>query len=410
MIKTANQQFLDAMVRHQTYLLRYSGFVRNRVNGILDASEGDLVDKIIAKLANAPGGLTTPVEVRRMQTLVNQIGEIRGRAWADASAGFSDEMTKLSLAESVSVAGIVQVALPVVIEVVKPSARLLRSIALSKPFQGRILSEWASSMEAEDLRRIHNAIQMGMTAGEDMNTIAKRVVGSEQLGFTDGVTNMTRAQVQAVTRTAVQHVANHSRQAWFLENNDVVTQEYFVATLDAQTTPQCRALDGQVFELGRGPVPPLHYQCRSLRVAHLDGVLAGDRPAKPFTEKQLLREYTDEHAGIAEALDGKIPKTRADLPHGTRGQFDKWSRGRVRELVGPIPAKTTYQEWLGGQSKAFQEDTLGITKAKLFRDGELKLNKFVNRNGDELSLAQLAKTEAAAFRAAGLDPADFLGE
>jgi hypothetical protein len=52
----------------------------------------------------------------------------------------------------------------------------------------------------------------------------------------------------------------------------------------------------------------------------------------------------------------------------------------------------------------FQNDTLGITKAKLFREGGLNLDKFVNRNGDELTLAQLAEREAAAFRAAGLDP------
>lgn len=395
--KTANEQFLDAMIRHQTYLLRYSGYVRNLINGILDKTEADLAEKILGRLANAPGGLNTPVEWRRLQTLVDQIATIRGRAWDKVDEVFEDQMTQLALAESVSLAGIVQLTLPVQIDVVQPSARLLRSIALARPFQGKLLREWVDGMEDEDIRRIHGAIQTGMTAGESMQQITSRVIGNRSL---EGITQMTRQQVQAVVRTAVMHVSNHSRNAWFAENNDVVTQEYFVATLDSRTTPICRANDGKVFELGKGPLPPLHYQCRSLRIAHLDGVLAGDRPAKPFVERELVQEYADQN-GM------KGVRNRDDLPHGTKGDFDKWSRGRIRELVGPIPASTNYQQWLKQQSKAFQDDTMGVTKARLFRDGDLPLDRFVNRNGDELTLSELASTEKEAFRAAGLNPDDF---
>lgn len=399
-VKTANEELLDAMVRHQTYLLRYSGYVRNRINSILEKTEQDLVDKILGRLANAPGGLARPVEVRRMTALQDQLANIRQGAWDKATDEFKDQMTKLSLAESVSIAGIVTVTLPVMINVVQPSARLLRSIALSRPFQGRVLGDWAKDMAADDIRRIHNAIQVGMTAGEDMNTIARRVVGTQNLAFTDGVTNMTRAQVQSITRTAVMHVSNHSRQAWMLENTDVITSERFVATLDARTTPECQANDGKEYEVGTGPIPPLHFGCRSLRVPAIDGTLAGNRPAKPYTEKQLAREYAAEND-----LEGV--SSRDDLPHGTKGDFDDWSRGRIREIVGPVPGDTTYQTWLGGQSKAFQDDLLGVTKGKLFRDGGLKLDRFVNRQGDELTLHELAGREAAAFRAAGLNPDNY---
>jgi hypothetical protein len=206
--------------------------------------------------------------------------------------------------------------------------------------------------------------------------------------------------VQAVTRTAVMHVANASRSAWFEENSDIIEAERFVATLDSRTTPICRAEDGNQYELGKGPVPPLHFQCRSLRIAAIDGVLAGDRPAKPYVEKELAQEYAKENG-----YDGV--KKRDDLPHGTKGDFDKWKRKRIRELVGPVPASTTYQEWMKNQSATFQDDTLGVTKAKLFREG-LPLDKFVNRAGDELTLKQLAETEANAFRAAGLDPSSYI--
>lgn len=400
MAKTVNEELQDAMLRHQTYVLRYSGSVRNKINALLDATEQDIADKIRARLLNAPGGLTGPYEIRRMQALQDQISTIRGTAWEKSSTELQTEMTHLALAESVTLGNTITLLLPVVINVVQPTARLLRSIALARPFHGRILMDWAKDMEADDLRRIHTAIQVGMTEGQTTEQIVRRVIGSAALNYEDGATQLTRNNVSSIVRTATNHIANHSREAWFQENSDVITSERFVATLDSRTTPICRAYDGQQFDVGTGPVPPLHFNCRSLRIAVIDGTLAGDRPAKPYTENQLATEYADEN-------DIEDVETRDDLPHGTKGDFDQWSRGRIRELVGPVPADTTYQEWLTGQSNHFQDDLLGVTKAKLFRDGGLKLTSFVNRQGDELTLHELAGKEAAAFRAAGLNPDDF---
>lgn len=400
MAKTVNEELQDAMLRHQTYVLRYSGSVRNKINALLDATEQDIADKIRARLANAPGGLTGPYEVRRMKALQDQIYTIRANAWEKSGEELKTEMVNLALAESVALGNTITLLLPVIINVVQPSARMLRSIALSRPFHGRVLMDWAKDMQADDLRRIHNAIQVGMTEGQPTEAIVRRVIGTEALSYADGVTQMTRANVSSIVRTATNHIANHSREAWFQENSDVITDERFVATLDSRTTPICRAYDGQQFPVGTGPIPPLHINCRSLRIAVIDGTLAGDRPAKPYTEDQLASEYADEN-------DIQDVETRDDLPYGTKSDFDQWSRGRIKELVGPVPADTTYQEWLAGQTDHFQDDVLGVTKAKLFRDGGLKLPAFVNRQGDELTLHELAGTEAAAFRAAGLNPNDF---
>ena len=122
---------------------------------------------------------------------------------------------------------------------------------------------------------------------------------------------------------------------------------------------------------------------------------------KPVTEKGLIREFTSK-----EKITG-VSK-RANLPRGTKGKFDEFARKRTRELVGTVPAKTTYQEFLTNQSKQFQDDVLGKTKGKLFRSGGLKLDKFVDSSGREFTLSRLALDEASAFRAAGLDPKAFL--
>jgi hypothetical protein len=397
--KTANEMFADALLRHQIYLLRFAGQLRNEVWNVLDATEEDISDKIRSRLASN-AGLRTRVEFQRLEALMESIKKIRGEAWEEATALMERQAIQLAAMEPVFVNDAIRITMPVVIETVMPTAGRLKAIATKNPFEGRILSEWAADMEADDLRRIHVAIQNGMVAGESMEVIARRVVGTKVLQGTDGVTEMTRRAAATITRSAVIDISNRARDEFFQQNADIVEMERFVATLDSRTTPICRANDGKQFPLGKGPRPILHMGCRSLRIAALDGILLGNRPAKPFIEKDLVRQYAKEN-GLGDI------NNRDALPRGTKSGFDSWRRGQIRELVGPVPATTTYQTWLQGQSHSFQDEILGVDKAKLFRDGGLTLDKFVNRNGDELTLAQLAKKERAAFEAAGLNPKDY---
>jgi SPP1 gp7 family putative phage head morphogenesis protein len=397
--KTANEEFLDAMIRHQIYLLRYSGYVRNKISELLSESEKDIAEKILVRLARGTG-LSTPAEVSRMNALKDIIHGIRMESWNKADEFFQSEMKELAYKEQIHVGAVLQTVVPVVITTVMPSASLLKTMVLDLPFEGVVMKEWVSSLAKEDLRRINTAVQLGTVAGESAQDITKRVFGSVRLMGTDGTTELTRRQVGAVVRTAVQHVANNSRNLFMNENSELFRLEQFVATLDSRTTPVCRANDGKRFPIGKGPIPPLHYSCRSLRVAVMNENFIGDRPSNPTTERTLVVQYAEEN-GL-----GAV-KTRNSLPRGTKGKYDKWAREELRKRVGPIPSSTNYQEWLSGQSKMFQEDVLGKTKAKLFRDGHLKLDKFVNRAGDELTLHELAQYHSDAFRAAGLNPADF---
>ncbi len=399
MMKTANEELLDAVIRHQIFLLRYSGYIRNRMNNILNKTEEELARRIRDQLRNSRG-VTTSVEWKRLEALLAALEGIRHDGWKEASRFLLEEMGQLAYQEPIVIDNIYQTILPVQVNTVLPPPEFLKEIALSSPFEGRLLKDWAAAMEAEDVRRIHSAVQAGMVAGEDHATIARRVVGTANLRGADGATEMTRRQVQAVVRTAVQHVANGARNTFFLQNSDLIAKEQFVATLDSRTTPQCRALDGKRYPLGKGPQPPLHFNCRSLRVAVLDDVLTGGRPANPATEKILVREYA--------RLNGFTAKTRSDLPRGSKGDYDRWARGRLREMVGPVPASESYQTWLQKQSAAFQNEVLGETKGALFRRGGLPLDKFVDLNsGREFTLRELAAKHGEAFRAAGLDPTNF---
>ena len=62
---TANEQFLDAMIRHQIGLLRVAGKTTNEIIAILDATEKDLRAAIMRRL---PAATTTslPARTRRL--------------------------------------------------------------------------------------------------------------------------------------------------------------------------------------------------------------------------------------------------------------------------------------------------------------------------------------------------------
>jgi SPP1 gp7 family putative phage head morphogenesis protein len=244
---------------------------------------------------------------------------------------------------------------------------------------------------------MEDQIKIGLVQGEDSVRLARRIVGTVSLKGSDGVFELTRRNAEAITRTAVNYYSNAVRETWLADNSDLFTEELFVATLDSRTTPQCRSLDGKTFPIGKGPIPPLHFSCRSLRVASINGEAIGNRPAKPFTEKMFAKEFSN----------GEF-SSRDALPRGMKDAYDSYARKRIREMTEIIPAKVTYQQWLGRQSVAFQDDVLGPTRGKLFRGGKVKLDKFVDRTGKTIPLAKLAKTDAAAFRAAGLDTGDYL--
>jgi len=60
---------------------------------------------------------------------------------------------------------------------------------------GRTLASWARDIAAQDAQRIHTAISVGLTAGEDNTDIAHRVIGSRRLNGSNGATEITRQHI-----------------------------------------------------------------------------------------------------------------------------------------------------------------------------------------------------------------------
>ena len=77
------------------------------------------------------------------------------------------------------------------------------------------------------------------------------------------------------------------------------------------------------------------------------------------------------------------------------------------ERSGGEAERESYNEWLRAQPAAFQDEALGATRGRLFREGRLDIQKFTDPLGRPLTLAELARKRPEAFERAGLDPDEF---
>lgn len=65
---------------------------------------------------------------------------------------------------------------------------------------GQSLASWARGIAVQDAQRIHTAISIGLTAGEDNTDIAHRVIGSLRSNGVNGMTEITRQHILSLGR------------------------------------------------------------------------------------------------------------------------------------------------------------------------------------------------------------------
>lgn len=337
---------VDAFLRRQIYLLRFAAGLGSRMVAYLDQTEFELkreLDRRVAQFAQVgldPGPATT----KRLETLREAIAAVRDVAFASIKRLVTGELKDMAAIEAEKTAEILAKVAPKDLQIEAATARELGAIVEAKPFEGAVLKDWIDRLAENDTRRISDQVIIGMIANEPNEKIARRIFGTAAQQGKDGTLAVSRNGARALARTATNHVSNQSRQLVYQANADILKQERFLATLDARTTPLCRSLDGNTYPLGEGPIPPLHWNCRSVRVPFF-GEVQGNRAA----------------------------------------------------LGGPVDGKLTYQTWLARQTPAFQDEVLGVSKGKLFRDGKLTLDRFVDENGEEYTLAELRRREPAAW-------------
>jgi len=370
---TVNEQLRDADIGHQVDLSRYSNDVVRRIIALLNKVDPDLFAQLTEALERLPAESFT---VERLEQLLYSVRELNVQAYAQVGQQLTEELQKfvdyevgyqMQLFRSVIPA---QVLLQV--DVAAVGIEQVYAAAMSRPFQGRLLKEWASSIEAGRMARIRDAVRIGYVENQSVSQIVQRIRGTRARGYEDGILEIDRRHAESIVRTAVSHTAQVTRNRFLEANSDLIKAEQWTATLDSRTTQECRIRDGLRY------TPVTHQP-----IGHKVPWLAG-----PGALHWCCRSTST-----------PITKSWKEL---TGVDIEEFSPATRASMDGQVPDETTYGSWLKKQSAERQDDILGPTRGKLMREGGLDLDRFYNEKGRYLTLDEMRQRDAAAFERAGL--------
>ena len=223
-----------------------------------------------------------------------------------------------------------------------------------------------------------STVRTGLLANQTTQQISKQLRGKlnfEETGTLKSIktkgglgTVIPNNQIDTIVRTSINQVSNTAINSVFKANADMIDRYKYVATLDSRTSAICGRLDGQIFEMGKGPQPPQHFNCRSTIV--------------PIIKDAFLDRFGLDQDDLSRGLQRPSKTGLSD-------------RGKL------IPASENYAVWLSKQDVATQNKVFGIQKSKIYRE-QLRKNKnptevfrsFVRSDGSTLTLEELAKQNA----------------
>lgn len=386
---TANQEYFDASLRHQVALRRYSTWEVAQILAILEAADADITALLRSRLERL--GTRPDTRASRLKALLADICSARIEAAKSAKDRLQIDLDELAATEYAAERDLILRFVPFEVDLVAVSMAQVREAATASTFLGLSLGDWFQRLTQADQTRLIAAVQLGVAQGETTDQIVRRVAGTRAQKYADGALAITRRDATAVVRTAVAHVAGRAREQVWQSNEDIVERLRWTSTLDGRTSPVCRARDGKLFPVDKGPRPPAHYQCRSVMVAVLDPEgLIGERPTVRDTRTRDKREVDFKAKAKEQAGSAWTTMSREERRAAVARVRSAWAK----EVVGRQPAGTSYQEWLARQPQAFVVDVLGKRRSELFLSGKVTLSEFVDFRGRQIPLKQLGREYA----------------
>lgn len=361
-MKSVNDWLFDESIRHSLALERYSNGVVYRIIATLNKSDPRLYAQLIEALESNGSG---SFKAQRLESLLGSVRATNAAAYELIGRVLTEELMSFTAYELSYQTQMLTTAVPVSFAAVSPAQ--VFAAAYAQPFRvskdGAVpMAQYLAGLTEARAKSIRDAISLGFVEGETTDSIVRRIKGTAAKKYQDGLMNKSRADIEGMVRTALNHIANVAQQKTYEANSDVLKGWMFHATMDGRTSITCASLNGSIHPIGKGPIPPRHINCRSA--------------AAPVT-----KSFKDMGIDLPEIV--VIGKTRATVD-------------------GQVAATTTFGEFLKNKPASFQDEILGATRGKLFRANEMEVDKFTNNKGIVYSLEELRKRDAELFKKAGL--------
>ena len=362
MADPVNAVLQDAAIDHAHDLHRFSVGVIQRMIAVLNRTDARLTAQLAEALMQLERESFT---VERLDALLTSVKQVNAQAYQAVMDALEPELKGLAEVEAKGQTKALSDAVPSVVQIRFPVAAVsweqVYAAALSRPFQGRLLKDWAANLEQSRLAQIRNAVRAGFVEGQTTADIIKGIRGTRALKYADGLLSRPRRELAAVVQTALSHTAQTARQASYDANGDLVKALRWVSTLDSRTSPPCRLRDGLQYSPDKDHKPighevpwgdgpgRLHFNCRSVSVP-------------------VLKSWRE--LGIP---------------------VDEMTAGARASMDGQVPAELTYKAWFAKQSMERQQEILGPERFKLVQSGKASFDTFYNDKGRWLSLDELRR-------------------
>jgi SPP1 gp7 family putative phage head morphogenesis protein len=148
---------------------------------------------------------------------------------------------------------------------IQASQEILKGVNYSSPLPN---DEFLSILEAETFKYIGD-YEYTIIRGVKNELIAAIKDGkslSSVLGILDdNFDALSQVSLERFARTKHTEVLNKGRKEFFDESGVVQAYQYS-AIMDDRTSEICSGLHGKIFEASDAPIPPLHFNCRSLLI------------------------------------------------------------------------------------------------------------------------------------------------
>lgn len=345
---STNDKIEDAITRHQVFVMRYSQG-RERL-------ADEYVEKLIEAVTERLGADIATVSPARLDQIIAEVAEdikVRSEEYETSVVnemlefvGYQSDFNVNLLENIVTAAAVTAPALAIL-----QAAMLLRRMPL-EPTKSYTVNEALQEYSSRKSRQIIQTVRDGVTLGQTSQEITKNI---------KDLTKTQQRQAATLARTIANYVSIQAREVVMRENSDITDSYKWIATLDSRTSLICASRDQQIFkESNDSPKPPAHFNCRS-------------------TIAPILKDEFD----LGLDIDSRRPAV---------------SDTGVKQ----VSSSTPYEAWLRRQSRAFQTEVLGVTRAKLFREGRISIGRFVDAQGATLTLDQLRKLEPMVFEDLGI--------
>ena len=345
-------ELTDAILRNSLQILRLSAGEQAAVEQILRELERELKALLDSRTLSGSSK-------REVERLISDAGRAIDGGYTQAGAQLDTHALALIVAEQT--AELIGETIPG--DIARPTDTTLASLTRDVLIEGSPASAWWARQSEDTAFRFAGQVRQGIINGETNERIVGRIVGRKPRGDDPGepgIMDLIRRNARALVHSSVMSAANAARFASFRKNPDLFAGVRWLATLDGITCNRCAALDGQSWDLDGKKLkgtkvaflaPPIHWNDRCV--------------LSPIPKRTALEEA---FPGISAELD---------------------EAGARASSLGPLPAKTTFQDFLKRQTPEFVEATLGKRRAELFQAGKITVRDLVSGTGRELTLEEL---------------------